>query len=126
MAKRPPEPPSSEITPEALYLRRREFIKNAVLFTGSTAAIGGSLLWLTRGAPRATVGEGPGGGEGLGRVPGPGGTLGGTAVEPVRDLRVAVRGRYTVNEKRNSYEEITTYNNFYEFGSDKSDPAANA
>jgi sulfoxide reductase catalytic subunit YedY len=26
----------------------------------------------------------------------------------------------------NSYEEITTYNNFYEFGTDKADPAANA
>jgi sulfoxide reductase catalytic subunit YedY len=29
-------------------------------------------------------------------------------------------------EKPNSYEEITTYNNFYEFGSGKEDPAQNA
>jgi sulfoxide reductase catalytic subunit YedY len=29
-------------------------------------------------------------------------------------------------EKPNSYEDITTYNNYYEFGTDKSDPAANA
>ncbi|HEX2173581.1 MAG TPA: hypothetical protein VHL09_14180 [Dehalococcoidia bacterium] len=28
MRKLPPEPPSSEITPEPLYLRRREFLKN--------------------------------------------------------------------------------------------------
>ena len=30
----PPEPPSSEITPESLYLRRREFIKNGALTAG--------------------------------------------------------------------------------------------
>ncbi|GAC1476937.1 MAG: protein-methionine-sulfoxide reductase catalytic subunit MsrP [Gemmatimonadaceae bacterium] len=29
-------------------------------------------------------------------------------------------------DKPNSYEEITTYNNFYELGTDKSDPARNA
>src|SRR5258707_598746 len=44
MAKLPNEP-SPEVTPEAHYLRRREFIKNAVLFTGTTAAVGGGLLW---------------------------------------------------------------------------------
>lgn len=30
------------------------------------------------------------------------------------------------DEKQNSLEEITTYNNFYEFGTDKEDPAKNA
>jgi methionine sulfoxide reductase catalytic subunit len=34
--------------------------------------------------------------------------------------------RYTVNEAPNKYEEITSYNNFYEFGTDKEDPKANA
>jgi sulfoxide reductase catalytic subunit YedY len=34
--------------------------------------------------------------------------------------------RYALTEKPNTYEEITTYNNFYEFGTDKADPAANA
>jgi sulfoxide reductase catalytic subunit YedY len=29
-------------------------------------------------------------------------------------------------EKRNSFEDITTYNNFYELGTDKSDPSENA
>jgi sulfoxide reductase catalytic subunit YedY len=29
-------------------------------------------------------------------------------------------------EKLNAYEDITTYNNFYEFGTEKEDPAANA
>lgn len=32
----------------------------------------------------------------------------------------------STNEKPNSLRDITTYNNFYEFGTDKSDPARNA
>jgi methionine sulfoxide reductase catalytic subunit len=34
--------------------------------------------------------------------------------------------RYSVTEAPNKYEEITTYNNFYEFGTDKDDPSRNA
>ena len=33
---------------------------------------------------------------------------------------------YTVADKANTFEEISGYNNFYEFGLDKTDPAANA
>jgi sulfoxide reductase catalytic subunit YedY len=32
----------------------------------------------------------------------------------------------STNEKANTFEEISSYNNFYEFGTGKSDPAANA
>jgi sulfoxide reductase catalytic subunit YedY len=31
--------------------------------------------------------------------------------------------QFSTSEKINSYKDITTYNNFYEFGTDKSDPA---
>src|SRR5215469_1078625 len=34
--------------------------------------------------------------------------------------------RYSVTETPNKYEEITTYNNFYEFGTYKEDPSRNA
>ena len=34
--------------------------------------------------------------------------------------------RYSVNEAPNSFEDISSYNNFYEFGTDKSDPKENA
>src|SRR5215472_8350816 len=34
--------------------------------------------------------------------------------------------RYSVSESPNKYEEITTYNNFYEFGTYKEDPSRNA
>ena len=33
-----------EVTPEALYRRRREFIKSSVLFAATSVGIGGTLL----------------------------------------------------------------------------------
>ena len=33
------------------------------------------------------------------------------------------KGKYTLDEKQNSYQEVSTYNNFYEFGTDKSEPS---
>jgi sulfoxide reductase catalytic subunit YedY len=38
----------------------------------------------------------------------------------------SVQGPFSSGEKPNSWEDITTYNNFYEFGTAKDDPAANA
>ena len=37
-----------------------------------------------------------------------------------------VRSALSTTEKPNTWEQVTTYNNFYEFGTDKSDPAVNA
>jgi sulfoxide reductase catalytic subunit YedY len=55
----------------------------------------------------------------------------GAMVLPAVALPVAASGplkyrpnaRYSTSEKPNSFEDITTYNNFYEFGTDKSDPS---
>ena len=112
MAKLPFEPRASEITPESTYLRRREFLKNTLLFTGTASAIGGGLLWLTRGAP----------------PPGRSRPAAGTeAAQPMSNaLSIAKRTDFAPGESPNTYDDITTYNNFYEFGTDKSDPAANA
>jgi len=41
-------------------------------------------------------------------------------------LAVARHFDYASGEKNTSYTAVTNYNNFYEFGTDKSDPAANA
>ncbi len=38
-------------------------------------------------------------------------------------LQGVVKSPYSVSEKPTSYEDITTYNNFYEFGTGKEDPA---
>lgn len=41
-------------------------------------------------------------------------------------LKYVKNPRMSLREPPNSFEDITTYNNFYEFGVDKSDPAENA
>jgi sulfoxide reductase catalytic subunit YedY len=41
-------------------------------------------------------------------------------------LQYTRNAKYSVNETPNKYEEITGYNNYYEFGTDKDDPKANA
>jgi methionine sulfoxide reductase catalytic subunit len=41
-------------------------------------------------------------------------------------LKVTANPKFSVKEQPNTYEAITTYNNFYEFGTDKDDPAKNA
>src|SRR5580700_11248201 len=41
-------------------------------------------------------------------------------------LSFAPNPRYSIQDKPNTYEEITHYNNYYEFGTDKTDPAEHA
>jgi sulfoxide reductase catalytic subunit YedY len=106
--KKAPEPPSSEITPETLYLHRREFIKNAALFAGTAAVVGGGGYLLTMKRTRPMDAFVPQGGA---------------------PLPVAVTqgpGPYDTDEPRTPFEDVTTYNNFYEFGLDKNDPARKA
>ena len=105
-------PPASEITPETLYLRRREFMRNAVLSTATAAGVGGGLLWLMGGqrAGKKKTAPGPADQE----------TVAGA------DLSIARRGTFSVDEPRTPYDDVTSYNNFYEFGTDKGDPAENA
>ena len=43
-----------------------------------------------------------------------------------QDYKLKAKGQYDTDEKINSYKDITTYNNYYEFGTDKSDPAENS
>jgi sulfoxide reductase catalytic subunit YedY len=104
-------PPSSEITPETVYVRRREFIRNVLLFTATSAGVGGSLLWLTQGRRASER-----------RIRSSAGNT--AATSPT--LTIAARERYRVDDPPTPEDAVTSYNNFYEFGTDKSDPAANA
>ena len=106
---RPPDP--SEITPEPFYRRRREFIKSSLLFAATAGGVGGALLKLMGGG-RADL-------EDLTALTG----ADGDALAP---LVVAGRSRYSTEEPMTSLRDVTTYNNFYELGTDKSDPARNA
>ena len=36
------------------------------------------------------------------------------------------KSKYTLDEKQNSYKDVSTYNNYYEFGTDKSQPSETA
>jgi methionine sulfoxide reductase catalytic subunit len=120
MPKQPKEPPSTEVTPEALYLRRREFIKNAALFAGTTTVLGGGLLWLTRGGAPPEP-------SGAAELPTDAPALGPGAETPGGpELKIAKRSDHADGEPPNSFKDISTYNNFYEFGLDKGSPASNA
>jgi sulfoxide reductase catalytic subunit YedY len=108
MVKPASEPRSSEITPESLYVRRREFIGNGARALGTAAAFGAGLLWLVGKGPPADTPEQP--------------ALQATIVP----AQAAAPVTKPLDEPPTSYQAITTYNNFYEFGLDKEDPAKNA
>src|SRR5450759_668618 len=38
-------------------------------------------------------------------------------------LQNVQKSKYTVDEKQNSYQDVSTYNNYYEFGTDKNQPS---
>jgi sulfoxide reductase catalytic subunit YedY len=110
MPKAPRPPPSTEITPPELYARRREFIKAGALFVGTSSALGAGLVSLSSlGTADPPVKPPP-----LPK-PAPGSPA----------WVVSKRGRYGTSEAQNSYEDITTYNNYYELGFSKTEPAGN-
>ena len=97
--------PGSQITDEKLYLRRREFIR---LTGGAAVALGAApLLQACSGDPVSADFAGTGG---------PPVASGQTPLPNVKPKVV------TTDEKLNTFEEITSYNNFYEFGTGKDDP----
>jgi sulfoxide reductase catalytic subunit YedY len=100
----------TDITPEKVYLQRREFIKNSLLFAATSTGVGTTLLWLMRGL-RAKDHE-----KAAATV----------ALNDNTSLNVIRHFDYASGEQNTSYDGITNYNNFYEFGTDKTDPAANA
>jgi sulfoxide reductase catalytic subunit YedY len=97
LIKKAPDIPSSEITPKSLYLRRREFIQ------ASAAALVGA------GAGALAGGDAAAQGGGLAKLP-----------------NVKKGSPFNTTEKLNSYEDISSYNNFYEFGTGKDEPKPNS
>ncbi len=94
----------SEITPRPVYQQRRSLLK------GLAAGAGGAALaaWAARDAMAQAA-----------AVARP------NKLAPLASARSAVAGGMTI-EKLTPYKDITSYNNFYEFGTDKSDPGHNA
>jgi sulfoxide reductase catalytic subunit YedY len=85
-----------ELTSRSLYLRRREF-----LALGAGSLVTTSALVLARAAF----------------------ARGGPDLPAFANLK---KGPFATDEKQTPYEDVTHYNNYYEFGTDKADPAANA
>ena len=90
-------PLASEITPREIFESRRTFVKQLAL--GSIAGAG--LLEMTsREALAQTAGA--------------------------QKLAARRNAAYVAADKITPYKDITTYNNYYEFGTDKADPAKTA
>ncbi len=84
---------SANITPKEVFQNRRNLLK--ILTLGSLAAGFSSSLQSNAFA----VGESN------------------------KKLKAKFNKKYSVNDKQTSFKDATTYNNFYEFGMDKDDPA---
>jgi sulfoxide reductase catalytic subunit YedY len=95
LIKRAEKIPSSEITDKKVYLNRRNFMRGAAL--AATALATGALYRGLNEPPQPTPR-----GEKLAGVQPPSAP----AVKPI-------------NEKLTSFQDITSYNNFYEFSTDK-------
>jgi methionine sulfoxide reductase catalytic subunit len=100
LIRKPVDIPVSEITPEAVYLRRREFMERAALFAGASAL-----------APFALADDNSA-----------------PALKSLtyRKVSSSSPAGFSSNESLTPYQDATHFNNFYEFGTDKGDPAANA
>jgi methionine sulfoxide reductase catalytic subunit len=98
LIRKPNEIKSSEITSKTLYLNRRQFI----LAASATAITAGAAL------------------SGVDALFSPAPVFAGEKLSNVG------KSSYSTTEKQNSFKDITNYNNFYELGTDKEDPAANA
>ena len=97
LIRKAPEFRYSDITPRSVYVRRREFIRSA-----AAAALGATAALFPPGGS-AVEAQG--------------------ARAKLPDVR---KSTLSTTEKPNPYDDITSYNNFYEFGTEKDDPKRNA
>lgn len=98
LIRKPSEIPSSEITSRSDYMNRRKFMAGA-------AAVGAAALGAQRVMEIASPDE---------------------TVHATTKLSTVPSKYSTTGLTLTSYQDVTTYNNFYEFGTDKSDPSRNA
>jgi methionine sulfoxide reductase catalytic subunit len=93
-SKKPWDLPYSEVTPEPAYRSRREFIKVAA--AGTVGAIAASVVG------KAEAGQ---------------------DLPPLANVKKSTYITDGETDPVNSYQQITNWNNYYEFGTDKTDPA---
>jgi methionine sulfoxide reductase catalytic subunit len=88
----------ADITPKSVYFNRRQVLRAMGL---AGAAVAGAKVLSHIAYPPASVQAGA-------------------------KLNVTVKSPFSTTEKMNTFEDVTHYNNFYEFGTAKSDPSQNA
>ncbi|HEX7075636.1 MAG TPA: protein-methionine-sulfoxide reductase catalytic subunit MsrP [Hyphomicrobiaceae bacterium] len=92
--KQPNDVPPSEITPKGIYEHRRRFMKIAA---GASVLGATGALWRGAAAQEKTLG--------------------------LQKLENVAMSRFSTSEPPTAYKHVTSYNNYYEFGTDKDDPA---
>ncbi|MGC1618161.1 MAG: protein-methionine-sulfoxide reductase catalytic subunit MsrP [Candidatus Acidiferrum sp.] len=98
LLQRKPELTYADVTPKELYFNRRKFLR-AMGIAGAAALAGRNLFNLV--SPSRNVFAGA-------------------------NFPSLVKSPFSTTEKLTPFEAVTHYNNFYEFGVDKGDPAKNA
>jgi len=100
-----PEIAAREITPREVFEQRRTIIRAAAAgtFGAALAPFFGREALAQTGSSTLTPATSPN-------------------ADSVK-LPASVNAKYALKEKLTRYKDITTYNNFYEFGTDKADPA---
>ena len=101
LIKRPEDIKPSEITDQSVYKSRRRFLATAVAAAGMS--IGGGLFY--RGGDVHAQ------------------TAAGKKLAAYKGLPL---GPFSTDEDLSDYDDVTSYNNFYELGTRKEDPARNA
>jgi sulfoxide reductase catalytic subunit YedY len=102
LIKKPADVRNSEITPRYLYLNRREFLRTAAgVAAAGAGAVSISETLFAAGLPAPH----------------------GRKLEGVAKSALSVAPE---QEKPNTWEQITSYNNYYEFGTDKDSPSLTA
>ncbi len=96
--KKAPELTYADVTPKKIYMGRRNLLLGLLATSGA--------VWGYKSLPEVFAGP-------------PTGSV------PVK-LNGVVKWPYSTTEKQTAFKDVTTYNNYYEFGTDKGDPAKNS
>jgi methionine sulfoxide reductase catalytic subunit len=98
LIQRKPKLTYADVTPKELYVNRRKLLK-AMGLAGAVAFAGKQLLDFAAPSPKVYA---------AGKFPN------------------LIKSAFSTTEKETSFESVTHYNNFYEFGVDKDQPAKNS
>ncbi len=103
LIKKPNDIPLSEITPKSSYLNRRTFLAGAV---AAGAAVAGGLYLRNHDSAGLDSAE-----------------MSSTVEASGAKITGIVKSPFSTNEKPTTFKDITSYNNYYEFSTDKYEPA---